>query len=36
MMNELRNLRGQIADVQRQKNDLEGRLSNYEAGTQHP
>ena len=31
MMNELRNLRCQIAEVQRQKNDLEGRLSNYEA-----
>lgn len=32
-MNELKNLRGQIADVQRQKNDLEGRLSNYETAT---
>lgn len=34
-MNELRNLRSQIADVQRQKSELEGRLSNYEANQQH-
>ena len=30
MMNELKNLRGQIANVQRQKNELETRLQGYE------
>lgn len=35
MANELRNLRGQIADIQRQKNELEDRLSNYEATQMH-
>ena len=30
-MNELKNLRGQIANVQRQKNELESRLNGYEA-----
>ena len=29
-MNELKNLRGQIANVQRQKSQLEGRLNDYE------
>lgn len=30
MMGELKNLRMQVADVKRQKSDIEGRLSKYE------
>ena len=35
MDNELKNLRGKIAEMHRNKEELEGRLANYEASQNH-